>query len=801
MTPEKDYRVRLGLGINPDGQVVHRGIPMPLREIRKQRKAGFQPDPPITKSEELRLAESLMATKQPSELKERRNQPEFVARLEAVMKEIVNAENREQATGDPKTQQLLSSVNPIKIMADQTLDYMGKPLSITSSEQWESIKKLTEATKIFYTDPKYQLMIEAGAKARAIVLSEVVQYWIKEKCLLSSPETRIEPKTIFTLFKALARIRSTDSLYYQGMFFPGTTDPSSFVSNLASLYENTARELIGSLDPENKKRVTDPDQIASVNQVVHVFRGEADSLRIIQAQNYEFIVYDRPIEIEVVLLNLVDSLNDQIGNDPNSSAPDFDKYAQQVLDVLRARRCSLTNEEIQKTCSFLLKRFPRGIRRALGDGSMVRSGPKKRGVSERIPYHHLLPWILLKQSADQDQAISRLKARRATEDQIEKAQTELTYQRYHQLMRLGPSHSDRRPVVCRTLSRTTFPPAEVMEEVVPRLILKMRQSGYLKNIGEEFYRGLGLRHARSLFEDHQRELREEKEPLFIKQGDIVVFVPLSGWCITNAHRELAIAARDLAPKLIKLTEIQNHQPIRDRDVRVIFTFGESPGKITQGMPPAKQRIELGQEAIKMDRDIYVAPFGYIDEKQERSERIKQMMKKIEQDFNISWSTHDPQSTDYPGEGCLPVIVGGTDKLGPFMGGTRPIIFSCPEEDNEFLNKTAQIVALLQEDIDSPFKMGAFITSFLNRFNLDGPGGTLLLTSVSDVHSSLASSLIQALGQAIKNKDKLRQRKCFLAFLTMVPPRIASEAWAMISARAGQDSLRDSDLIKKFVGDD
>lgn len=796
MTPErgnKEDRVRLGVETGDNGSpLMIDGAPViaprPLRVVRDQRRKGFIPSV-ITKELEYQTAQALLAKRaEPGRAtKEKQKQPEFILRFESVIKAIQEAENQEKATKLPEDQQALALTNPIKIMADHTLDYMGKPLPIVSSEQWELMKKLTEAAKIFYTDRGYKLMVESGAEAKASVLSEAIHYWIEKGTLLTSSETVIEKETVPRFLRALARIRDADSLYYQGMFFPGRTDQVSFVPNLASLYEKTATELRRSLPKSEVNGSTESQEHrVSLKKIIATLEREADSLRIIQAQDFEFITYDRPTETEVVLLNLTNHLVEQIEDDRKSGSLDYDKYARQILDVLRARRCSLTNEEVQKVCSFLLRRPPRSIRRVLTDGGAPEKGPRKKGVTERIPYHHLLPWVLLQQAGNQEVRLSRLIERGAEEEEVEKERAVAANERYLRLLRSSPSPGDRRPTVCRALSKITFPPKEAMENVVPCLLLKMRQMGYLGNITQEFYRGLNL--EPSLWENHQLALLKEKPFFSINQGDIVIFVPLSGWCITNAHRELAIAARDLAPALVRIAEIQNHQPPKDRKVKVIFTFGESAEKKVQGMPPAAERIKLGQEAVKMEENIFVVPFGYINEGEERSERIKQLMTKFSADFNISWSTYNPQSPNHPGEGCIPIIVGGTDKLGPVFEGTRPTRFLSPGEDNDFLNNTAQITALLQEDIDSPFKMSAFISAYLNRFNLDGPGGTLLITSVSDVHSSQASDLLQSLAQAIKDRDKIRQRKCYLAFLTMVPPRIAKGAWEMICRRAERYEL-------------
>ena len=695
--------------------------------------------------------------------------PEFLATFETAMKYIQalhenaeekalwyctqNGEDRADLL-EPVTE-ILMGTSPTHIMSEHPLAYLSQPLVLTEQGAWEEIRNLTEAAHPFHsfrgilTEP----YIGSTIKEDYRFLGEAILRWTTEE-KPQSKEPKFTPETVIAFFRSLARIRDADCTYFGRMYFPGEIPPQTFISNLATLYEKTVEYLKAAANPK-------------IETIVNTLQEEAQLLRVIEVQEYEFVTYDRPTDYRVALLPMATYLTQAIKKDLEEGRPvNYELYADQVMGAFRSRRCGLRNEDIFGICSFL-------------SGKVL---PEELAASQN---HHHMPWLILD-----------LENRGAAFDQRSAA------------LKQEPGAELLTPPACSALASIDLEPS-VTSPIVPELLKAFRKMGYLDGITEEDYQYLGL--PPELWNHHQKILTEAKPPLQINQGDIVVFVPLSGWSITNAHLESARAARYIGRQLIQLQEIKRGQPILERGVKVVFTFGMFARKVDEGMPEVPVRSDLGEKAVSRQDDLYVVPPGLIDEYQERSNRIKQLMAYYSKTYGVSWSL--------PGEGCIAIILGGTEKLGLNPDRSRATQYQfqkdSPTEDLDFLNGMPQIFGLLEQDIEHPSIMTHLIVGLLRDF--DRQGVAIMATHFPELHSSKAAEsaedwlkivlrekggeavekLSLALSRSAPAADQQEAwdwldttgrsldatRKLQLAFSTMVPPLVREEAWRMILKRA------------------
>jgi hypothetical protein len=751
---EHQYRVHL----DPDGK------PAPLRAIRRRRReAGLVgrlwQSRPQHKAIEIQFAESLIRERQQAN-QEKPPRFEFLRHFEDVLvylearKQAIREEALQYANEAPpspngegpeyraaRAQHLLKELSPIRTIANRPATFLSQPLPILDQDQWQEVTLLTSAAQSFYSREHtingfVGKLLGASLTADANALSQRIADWTREG--------RFEQETILTFFKALARIRNADCLYYGGMYLPGKANPNTFISNLAFVYEKTADNLTNGSG-------TNGDQ--ATTEVAECLSAETVTLRVIQAQKYTFTTHDRPVDYNSVLLPTAAAVTSEIKHALETTTYRPRDFARKIIGAFRSRRCDLSDQALLAICSFF-------------QGKVV---PKELAKTDYKDYHLGLPWIILSQQQE-------------------------SKQKRFETFRQAPTYAARIPALCRALSKVDLE-TDLTAPLVPHIVLEARKMGYLQDVSQSFYQKLDLNE--NTWRSHQRELSREKEPLQLNQGDVVVFVPLSGWCLTGAHTRLAEASQSIGRTVIQCLEITAKKPLSERKTKVIFTFGEYGPKKERGMPDVATRSQLATIALRHYRNIHAASPGEIDETQERSGRVKELMDLYSERFGISWSSSTNGS--YPDQGCVALLAGATEKLGSRQTGRRAKKYVSqedkPREDIEFLNQQGQIFALLQEDISPAQEMAELVTSLTQSFQQAGIA--IVATHFPELHSTAAAHMVENHFRALLAEEPEKAEKARAAFATMIPPAIIEPAWRMMMKRIA-DETEDQALRRKLL---
>jgi hypothetical protein len=703
--------------------------------------------------------------------------PPFIQRFEHVMRlrQGMQARNEGRALeyasrfaerGEAETTRLLDlaletfrQVDPYDLIANRPLEHLSGPMVMTSPEHWWAVEGLIEALVPFYTPDNRgeNGVVEASPELfAAAIFGWLNQSQQSKHVRVDSPEGRklyrtFDKEDIIGLIRLLGGVRDADCQYYEKMFFAGGTNPGIAMARLAGFFETTARYLADEATTEDY----------ALSEVIGALDQESQMLRIIQAQEYRFTTYDRPVSSDVVLLPTACYFSRRVEEDRTRGVePDYRKYAEQIVGAFRSHRCLLTDADVERICRFFLGH-----------------SEKRKSPATVTPLD--IPWMILRQEAWNEGEPDRLAEFRAA----------------------LPAGSEKEEI-CAALSKT-FLETAAMKRLTPDLLFAFRKRGYLHTATIAQYKDLGVDAGGALWRDHQERLGRisaAKNPMKISGQTAIGVEPMSGWTITIAHHDQAIAAQKSIPTLVRLQEIANGLPIQpNRDCVVAITLGDVGTKKAKGMASVEERIALAQRAVEYDEGIFVMPRGYVREGGHRSERVKELLVRLHRDYQANFSivgrTGCPSpGTAYPGEHPV-VLIGATEKLGRTENGNLATRFvkesDKPEQDVTLLNRLMQVMGILSNDIRHPAAMTQFVLGLLENFS--GPGIMLLATRSAELHSTqTAREAREWILTTEVNPDRKRADRALERFRTMVDPQIWDDGWRMMLAR-GRAMLHEEKL--------